>query len=232
MWTDQRFNIDQRRYLIIAIALLFFSLTGCAAHQTSAVISDRAEVARELSRADLAAILVTDLKITEYAAARQPVRYQGRFRPPAVGSSASGETAGRPEPGPPADLAGEPRREEILAVLKLGLRGLELFPDGLFHPREPVSRANFALAMEDLLSRIKGEPLLPRAFVGNVSPFPDVAGDHYAFNAIMVSTTRNILSADLDGAFRPEQGVSGTEALAAVWRLRDEIKKQQVTYRE
>ncbi|MCD4677398.1 MAG: hypothetical protein K8S18_15605, partial [Desulfobacula sp.] len=72
--------------------------------------------------------------------------------------------------------------------------------------------------------------LLKQAFVGSSSPFPDVQQDHYALNAIVVCTTRNFLAADLDGAFRPEDSVTGTETLLTIRRLKEEIKKHQVKY--
>ena len=119
---------------------------------------------------------------------------------------------------------------DIKEVLKYNIRGLELFPGGLFHPEAPLSRANFALVIEDVLVRIKDRPQLKSVFIGNKSPFPDVANDHYAFNAIVVCTTRNVLAADLDGAFRPDQPVTGAESLLAIRRLKEEIKGKQIKY--
>ena len=68
------------------------------------------------------------------------------------------------------------------------------------------------------------------AFVGNTSPFPDVPSDHYAFNSVLVCTTRNLLAADLDGAFRPDDLVSGAECLLTLRQLKEEIKSQQIKY--
>ena len=84
--------------------------------------------------------------------------------------------------------------------------------------------------MEDVLVRAKEEPKLKSAFVGNASPFPDVSNGHYAFNAMILCTTRDLLAADLDGAFRPAAPVTGAEALLALRKLREDIKGRQIKY--
>lgn len=177
-----------------------------------------------LTRGDLAALLIEDLKLAEYLDAKKVKKYNARFQTPDSFAKGSDEEV------VPSDVAGHPYEVDINDILHYGIRGLEVLPDGMFHPAETLTRANFAMVMEDVLVRIKNEPLLQKAFIGNDSPFPDVANDHYGFNAIVVSTTRNILAADIDGAFRPSDPVTGAEALLAIRRLKEEIKGHQVTY--
>ncbi len=177
-----------------------------------------------LSRGDLAALLAQELKIDQYLRKQTPTTYTGKFQTP-------GEYEAKAEPQPVVgDVAGHPYEVDINAILQYNIRGLEVFSDGLFHPEEHVRRANFALVVEDVLGRLKREPDLKTAFIGNNSPFPDMANDHYAFNAVLVCTTRDILAADLDGAFRPEHVVTGAETLLALRRLKEEIKGKQVDY--
>jgi hypothetical protein len=52
----------------------------------------------------------------------------------------------------------------------------------------------------------------------------------FAFNAMVVCTTRDFLAADLDGAFRPDEAVSGAESLIGIRKLKEEIKGKQVRY--
>ncbi len=173
-----------------------------------------------VGRADLAVLLVEELALADYLEASSPKTYSGGFKTP---EEFAEEAPAEPLP---EDVAGHPFEADIGEVLTLGIRGLEPFPDGRFHPDEPVSRAGFSLVVEDVLVRIKDEPLLRSAFVGNSSPFPDVPDDHYAFNAMVVCTTRDFLAADLDGAFRPDAPVTGAEALIAIRRLGEEIRRK------
>jgi tetratricopeptide (TPR) repeat protein len=177
-----------------------------------------------VSRGDLCALIIEELKLPEYLDKQTPKKYSAGFVTPQQFAEA-GETAPLP-----TDVAGSTYEVNIVQVLNFAIRGLEPFPDGEFHPNTPVSRAAFALTMEDILARVKKEPLLTTAFVGSSSPFPDVAADHFAFNAMVVCTTRDFLAADLDGAFRPDEAVSGAESLIGIRKLKEEIKGKQVRY--
>lgn len=177
-----------------------------------------------ISRGDLAAFLIEELKLPDYLESRKTKKYNAGFQTPQQFSQADETVV------VPPDVGGHAFEADIATILGYEVRGLELFPDGLFHPDDAVNRAAFALVIEDILVRIKNEPLLRRAFVGSASPFPDVASSHYAFNAMVVCTTRDFLAADLDGAFAPDAPVSGAELLLAVRRLREEIKGRQVKY--
>lgn len=177
-----------------------------------------------VTRGDLCALIIEELKLPEYLANKIPKKYNARFVTPQQYSKTDDT------PSLPSDVVGSQYEVNIIQVLNYAIRGLEPFPDGGFHPDTHVTRATFALTMEDILSRIKNEPLLNTAFVGSRSPFPDVAADHFAFNAIVVCTTRDFIAADLDGAFRPDQPVSGAESLIGIRRLKEEIKGKQVRY--
>ena len=177
-----------------------------------------------VTRGDLCALIIEELKLPEYLDSKVSKKYNARFVTPQqyVESKAT--------PSHPSDVVGSRYEVNITQVLNFAVRGLEPFPDGGFYPDLPVNRAAFAMTMEDILSRIKNEPLLTTAFVGSRSPFPDVSPDHFAFNAMVVCTTRNFLAADLDGSFRPDEPVSGAESLIGIRRLKEEIKGKQVRY--
>jgi tetratricopeptide (TPR) repeat protein len=177
-----------------------------------------------VNRGDLCAMIIEELKLPEYLDKKAFKKYNARFVTPQQYSE-NDDTQPLPD-----DVVGSRYEVNIIQVLNYAIRGLEPFPDGGFYPDTPVTRSAFALSMEDILSRIKDEPLLTTAFVGSSSPFPDVPADHFAFNAMVVCTTRNFLAADLDGAFRPDEPVSGAESLIGIRRLKEEIKGKQVRY--
>lgn len=203
-----------------ALALLYQRLRAETASRVGREMAQR-EV---ISRGDLAAFLVEELKLPDFIDKGKPVQYQAGFQTPQIIAAPATVTS------VPPDVKGHPFQSDIMQILDRAIRGLEIFPDGNFLPEDQVTRAGFALVMEDVLVRVKNEPLLKRAFLGNASPFPDVASDHFAFNAMIVCTTRNFLAANLDGAFEPDLPVSGSELLLAVRRLRSEIEAHQVTY--
>ena len=177
-----------------------------------------------INRGDLCALIIEELKLPEYLDKKIPKKYNASFVTP---QKYSEDTKKEPLP---EDVSDSRYEANIIQVLNYEIRGLEPFPDGGFYPEAPVTRSAFALSVEDILSRIKDEPLLTTAFVGSSSPFPDVPEDHFAFNAIVVSTTRDFLAADLDGAFRPDEPVSGAESLIGIRKLKEEIKGKQVRY--
>lgn len=178
-----------------------------------------------VARSDLAALLVEELKITDYIAANTRNTGQAGFKTPE-------EFAATGKPHAFAqDIAGHPYENDIKAVLKYEFRGLIPFPGNLFRPDDPMSRAGFCLVLEDILCRLKHAPgTKTENYSDGSTLFSDVGSDHYAFNAIVLCTTRSFVAADLDGRFRPAEPVTGIEALLAVRRLKQEIKKHQVDY--
>ncbi len=222
-------------------AVLFFRKAAGGEGESSAVAAERIEAlhstvqdmklkpgdagsadGEKVTRDELAALIILELKLDAYLAAVKPLKYNARGTPAADNEA--------PAAGDPEDISTNPWEQEIKAAIGLDLRGLELFPGNEFRPADQLNRAALALVVEDMLARIKDEPLLRSAFIGSSSPFPDVAPDHFAFNAMVLCATRNFLSTDLDGAFRPENPATGVEALQAIGRLKNEINRKQVTY--
>lgn len=116
-------------------------------------------------------------------------------------------------------------RKDIEAVITLGLRGLE--PVGnRFYPDREITRAEFAVMLEDILVKITSEDGVPTSHIGNPSPFKDVDRSNYAYNAILTCTTRGILDSGIDGYFNPDKSVSGSDALLALRRLKGILASQ------
>jgi len=176
-----------------------------------ATISDAGrEIAlqRRVSRADLAALLVDELKLEELFA---------------NGLSRAGESVrsrrGRPSP---ADIARHPFQPAISAVLKFNIRGLSLKLDQdtrsyLFQPSLPVTRKELAFVLEDVLIRLTGNQGLATDFYGSArSPFPDVRSNVAWFNAVMTAVTRGLMQTEVSGEFRPDALANGAEVLLAL----------------
>ena len=113
---------------------------------------------------------------------------------------------------------------DIDIIVRLKLRGLE--PIGnRFDPDKEITRANYAIMIEDILFRITREQENRSKFIGSVSPFEDIDSSHYAFNAIMTCTTRGIMKADIDGFFYGDKPVSGADSLLILRRLKETLKQ-------
>jgi outer membrane protein assembly factor BamD (BamD/ComL family) len=161
----------------------------------------------EISRGDLAALLIDELKLDSIFAGRIAIKselkkMQAEFIP--------------------ADIVNHRFKEEIVTILKWKVRGLEPIYDpttkaSLFMPDQPVKRDEMALILEDVLIKITGKEGLASSNLGNDrSPFPDIRPSSPFFNAVMNVTTRNIMEGDLSGEFRPSEPVTGAEALLAI----------------
>ncbi len=167
----------------------------------------RIALVASMTRADIAALFMEELKLEKLFTRHSP------------------ETLDRP--GKPAiDIEDHVLRNDIEGMLTLGIRGLEVYPDKAFHPDDLITRAAFAMMIEDIIIKITGNDDLSRKFIGTLSPFSDLKNDHPSFNAVMVVTTRGIMQAkDLTtGFFSPLGAVSGADALLIIRELQDELR--------
>jgi tetratricopeptide (TPR) repeat protein len=178
-------------------------------------------LADAITRADAAALFVQELKLGEVYARRGSGGSDVVPKPPKSGEQT--ESMVKPRQGGATDLASHPLGRDVEAVLPFEVRGLELYPDGTFHPNELVTRAEFALMLEDILIRATGGGNLTAQFTGKRSPFIDLPDDSPYFNAVMMCTGMGIMQpGDLKSReFRPMESVSGADALLAIRGLRE-----------
>jgi len=179
-------------------------------------------LANVLTRGEAAALFVQELKVEDICA-----RAAGRNAGPSPASSAAAQQTEPAAKLPAAvDIGAYPLRSDVEAILPLGVRGLELYPDQTFRPGELVTRAAFAVMMAAILAKARGEERQVASFSGMSSPFVDVSNDLPYFGAVMTCTSFGIMkSADTGGReFRPTEPVSGIEALLAVRTLKGYVK--------
>ena len=170
-----------------------------------------------LSRADLAALLREELGADRFFA-RTRDKSAHTFSPPRAPGAVT-------SPLMPRDLDGHPLSADIVQVLDYGLRGLMVYPDGLFRPDQPVSRVELAMVLEDVAAQASRDDGLRTRFIGRQSPYGDVRADHAAFNAVMFCTTGGLMQVGVvDGLFRPLAPVTGVEAVLAVHGLREQLR--------
>jgi hypothetical protein len=177
-------------------------------------VGKKMAVKDSITRGDLAALLIDEMKIDRLFAGRIP--------------SSSQVDALKAE-FTPADIMNFPFKEEILTVMKWRVRGLEPKYDEttrayLFKPADTVNRGEMAFILEDILIKLTGDEKLATAYFGQErSPFPDVRPTSPLYNAVMNMTSRGIMEGELSGEFRIDAPVEGPDALLAIRMLRQRL---------
>lgn len=181
------------------------------ANYTVAGVSKAIAAQDSVSRADVATLIVTELKLDDLF---------------------SGKLASNEAPGTdyiPADVLDHPFKREILEVMKWNVRGLEPTTDAttkarLFKPEQSVDRKEMALVLEDIIIKVTGDDSLATKWLGQESsPYADVRPTAAYYNAVVNVVTRNLLETDLSGRFRPNDDLDGAELLLSVVRLRNAV---------
>ncbi|MFO7570297.1 MAG: S-layer homology domain-containing protein [Smithellaceae bacterium] len=174
-----------------------------------------------LTRGDAAALLMEELKIDVLYKKRTPGTFDTSFKDPQ--QAAQEAVVEKPTA---KDIGDHPLKADIEGILEVGVRGLEKYPDGNFHPADRVTRAAYAMMLEDILIKVTGDNALATRFIGSKSPFPDMRADLPYFNAVMVVTSRGIMEArDMTtGEFAPLGSVAGVDALLIIRKFKEELK--------
>lgn len=184
------------------------------------VAGRRTALIERLTRADVAVLFVEEMKIGTLFAQRTPkVVIAASVNPGKTGTALAGQIEAK-------DIAGHPLRAYIEKIIQIGIRGLDVYPDGTFRPDEQVDRASYAMMIEDILIKVTGDPSLATRFVGAPSPFTDLRGDHPYFNSAMVVTSRGIMEVrdSATGSFAPLGPLSGVDGLLVIRNMRRELR--------
>jgi len=176
----------------------------------------------EITRADLAALFVQELLLEKLYQKRTPKRFDTSFQAPVKKFEADRIVKAEAA----TDIQNHVLRTDIETIMRLGVRGLEPSPDHKFLPNGKITRAAYAMMIEDILMKVSGDEKLATKFIGSKSPFPDLRNDLPYFNAVMVMTSRGIMEAkDLStGEFAAMGTVSGADALLIIRKLKDELR--------
>lgn len=176
----------------------------------------------EITRADIAALFVQELELEKLFKKRTPKRFETGFQPPIQ----KFETEKIVKAEAATDIKDHVLKTDIDTVMELMLKGLEPYPDHTFQPDKKITRAEYAIMIEDVLVKVSGDEKLSTKFLGENSPFPDLRNDLPYFNAVMVVTTRGIMKAkDLTtGEFAPMDTISGADALLIIRKIKDELR--------
>lgn len=178
----------------------------------------------KIDRADIAALFDQEMNLEKLYTKRGVKTYDTSFKAPTE-SNTKMATETVVKMAPATDIDDNWLKPSIETILKLQVRGLEAGPNHTFEPTKLITKAEFAVMLEDILIKVNGDEKLATKFLGATSTFPDVRNDQYYFNAAMTATTRGYLEADkATGEFRPGDPVSGADALLTIRAFKDQLK--------
>ena len=203
---------EQRYASLMASLVATRSFSGTAAER----LAQARDLTRCLPESDFARGLAFAIGITRAEGAGLLVRELDVEALPGVKETAEENTSPWPQ-----DLVSHPLKEEIGSVLDLGLDGFPLFEDGVFRPETPWSRSEFAEAVYDILRRT-GCTSSGREEGPQLSPFEDVPLSAPYLRAVAVCTEAGFLEA-VGGKVRPNDPLSGGEALRGIRRLKEQL---------
>lgn len=168
---------------------------------------------KEIDRADLAVLLMEELKLMDIIEKKRPKTYDTGFKAPEDPTKM--QTSQVVQAAEITDINNHWAKNWIKDIVKA--RGMDVFPDHTFRPDEKITRANYAMIMQNILIMATGDESLATKYIGQPSRFPDVNPSHFAYNAICLMTDRGIMHADkMTGAFHLNDKVSGADALLII----------------
>ncbi|MFP4014731.1 MAG: tetratricopeptide repeat protein [Chitinispirillaceae bacterium] len=173
----------------------------------------------KISRADIAALFVSELAIDKLVQKRRPKTYDTGFEAPDDPREMETETV--VSKAAVTDIDNHWAKNFINDIVEMKIRGLEPYPDHTFQPDKLVNRGEYALMVEDALIAILGDESLASKHIGSESRFPDVNPSHPAYNAICNATDKGVMDAEMNGEFGMTKSVSGPEALLVIRKLKD-----------
>lgn len=166
----------------------------------------------EISRADVAAIFVAELKLDRL------LEKQG-FRPQSSFAAPEGRAAStvRREPwvDKVTDVDGHWAKPMIEKMVEYQVMDAI---DGRFDPERKITKAELAMLLDTIITKVTGEAATKG--LGGDMIFSDVQPDHFASAAILLVTSRGFLSARPDGLFGIKDPVPGAIALDSVRKIR------------
>lgn len=169
----------------------------------------------KIDRADLAVLLMEELKLMTLVEKKRPKVYDTKFRAPDDPTKMEATKVTKMEAA--TDIQGHWAENWIKDILKAEIPGLMSYPDHTFRADDSITRANYAQVMQSIMLLVTGDESLATKYIGQSSRFPDVPGSHYAYNAIALMVDRGIMRADkITGAFDLNDNMSGADALLAI----------------
>lgn len=176
----------------------------------------------EIHRADLAVLFIEELNVVERIKRREASSTSPdlSFKPENplqfAESGASGSDI--------VDIKGHWAESMIRDFVDVGL--FDVMQDHKFYPDEPVTRIEFAGAVQRLIYMVTRDDTIFKKYVGEKeSHIRDMRTDHPYYGAAMLCVERGIMQLDkLTGNFDPNAHLSGPDALLLIRDIKNALK--------
>lgn len=177
-------------------------------------IGKKVALYESISRADLSVLLAEELKISQLMERNNSSA--ASFQTPGAMKNTNNTS--------PSDSKGHWAEVWINEMSAYGI--LEGSPGQPFYPDEPVNRAEYAMAIQKILSMVTGDQSLEIRYFGeSPSRFQDVTSSHPAYNAMALCAERGIMQADMiTGRFLPKKPVAGADALLSIRSFQNALR--------
>lgn len=182
-------------------------------------VGKKIALVEKISRSDIAALFVSELKIDKLVMKKAPKNYDTDFQAP--DDPREMQVDSMVKMAEVTDLEGHWAKNFIMDIVDLNIRGLEPYPDHTFHPDDLVNRGEYAMMVEDVIIAILGDPSLSTKHIGSESRFPDVNPSHPCYNAICNAVDKGVMDAEMNGEFGLSKPVSGPDALLVIRKLKE-----------
>lgn len=176
----------------------------------------------KIDRADIAVLFMEELKLPDILQSKRKKTYDTSFKAPEDPMQYKAPGSSTPVESGPTDISSHWAKNWIKEIVTIG--GMEMFPDHTFHPDELITRAEFALLIQNVLILTTDDQGLATKYFGEESHFPDVNSFHPAYNAIVLCVNRGIMKTNLDGSFGLTANVSGADALLIIRDFQNSLR--------
>jgi tetratricopeptide (TPR) repeat protein len=167
----------------------------------------------KIDRADLAVLMIEELKLLELLEKKRPKTYDTGFKAP--DDPTKMQTSTTTQMATMTDLDDHWAKNYIKDIVDA--KGMDVYPDHTFRPDEKIIRANYAMLIQNVLIMATGDESLATKYIGQPTRFPDVNPSHFAYNAACLMVDRGIMKAgQMTGAFQLNEKVSGADALLII----------------
>lgn len=178
----------------------------------------------EINRADLAVLFIEELNVVERIKRREAGKEQPdlSFKPEDPLKFPTG--GGGSDRNEILDIEGHWAESMIGDFVKVGL--FDIMQDHKFYPDEAVTRIEFAGTVQRLIYMVTRDESIFSKYIGEKeSHIRDMRTDHPYYGAAMLAVERNIMDLDkISGNFRPNEHVSGPDALLFIRDIKNALK--------
>ncbi|MDP8206751.1 MAG: S-layer homology domain-containing protein [Candidatus Electryonea clarkiae] len=173
----------------------------------------------EITRADLAVLFMEELKLAEVLKKTGAKEYDTGFTAPDDPTQFKED---KEEAKDPVDLENHWANSWIRDILEYEV--MELSPDRKFYPNEKITRAEFALFIQNIMIHALHDESIATKYIVEDSRFKDMRSGTATYNAAALCVDTNILDSNLDRTFEPMKTLGGTDALLSIRQFQNRLR--------